>query len=192
LKPIHLNLAARPFKDYRPLYAVVVVTSLIIAFLMLNNIDAYYRYVRETESTRAEIARIQKQIENEREAAQAAQTHIKGMDLTTLGNQTRFINAQLAERAFSWSELLDRLEDVVPRDVRIVSITPSFTESGIVRLTMACEAKTSAGMVNTLDRFQRHPQFSEAFPGTQTNTGTGSSFSLTVDYRPSVTRVVPQ
>ena len=190
MKPIHLNLAARPFRDYRPLYAVVVVASLLVAFLMLNNIDTYYRYVRETESTRGEIARIETQIQQERRNAQAAQSQIKAMDLTTLGSQTRFINTQLAERAFSWSELLDRLEDVVPRDVRITSITPSFVENGIVRLAMQCEAKSSAGMVNTLDRFQRSPDFADAFPTTQSNTPAGSSFNLTVDYKPSLARIV--
>jgi Tfp pilus assembly protein PilN len=190
LKPIHLNLAARPFRNYRPLYAVVVAASLVIAFLMLNNIDTYYRYVRETETTRNEIALIGTQSDQERRRATVAQNQIKAMDLVTLGNQTRFINAQLAERAFSWSELLDRLEDVIPRDVRINSITPSFAETGVVHLTMACESKSGSGMVNTLDRFQRHPSFADAFPASQTNTPTGSSFTLTVDYKPTVARVV--
>ena len=43
MKPIHLNLASRPYRDYRPVYAVVVLLSLATAFLMLNNIETYYR-----------------------------------------------------------------------------------------------------------------------------------------------------
>ena len=35
MKPIHLNLARRPYRDYRPVYAVVVLASLLAAFLML-------------------------------------------------------------------------------------------------------------------------------------------------------------
>ena len=31
VKPIHLNLASRPYRDYRPVYAVVVLMSLLIA-----------------------------------------------------------------------------------------------------------------------------------------------------------------
>lgn len=190
MKPIHLNLAARPFRDYRPLYAVVVAASIVIAFLMLNNIDTYYRYVRETQTTRTEIQTIQNQIGDERRRTDVAQNQIKAMDLVTLGNQTRFINAQLAERAFSWSELLDRLERIVPRDVRITSIAPSFGENGMVRLTMVCQAKTSSGMIETINRLQISPFFANPFPSSENKTEQGYTFSLTVDYRPSLPKVV--
>ena len=56
MKPIHLNLAARPYRDYRPVYAAVVVMSLLAAFLMLNNVETYYRYIHETKATRAKKA----------------------------------------------------------------------------------------------------------------------------------------
>lgn len=190
MKPIHLNLAARPFRDYRPLYAVVVAASIVIAFLMLNNIDAYYRYVRETETTRNEISRIEKQIEQERTRTQNAQTAIKSIDLQTLGGQTRFINERLAERAFSWSELLDRLETVIPPNVRIISISPGFEPSGFVRLNLSCESKTADGMVQTIARFQQNLAFSRPFPSAHTRTPAGYTFGLTVQYRPSIARVI--
>lgn len=185
-----MNLAARPYRDYRPLYAVIVVASLVIAFLMLNNIDTYYRYVRETETTRQEIATIEAQTAQERRRADVAATQIEAIDLEHLAAQTRFINAQLAERAFSWSELLDRLEEVMPRDVRITSIAPSFNEDGLVTLRLACEAKTADGMVVTMDRFQASPHFANPFPASDTVTPRGYRFDLTVQYRPSIPRVV--
>ncbi|MGZ8868945.1 MAG: hypothetical protein ACXW2P_11420, partial [Thermoanaerobaculia bacterium] len=88
MKTIHLNLAARPFRDYRPLYAVVVAASLLIAFLMLNNIDTYYRYTRETRTTRQEIASLESRIQAEHQKSQAAAALIKTMDLETLSDQT--------------------------------------------------------------------------------------------------------
>jgi hypothetical protein len=192
LKPLHANLAATPYRDYRPLYAVVVVVSVLIAFLMLNNIDTYYRYVRETRSTRDQIARIENQVQSERRRADMASAQTKGMDLVTLGKQTKFINAQLAERAFSWSELLDRLEDVMPNDVRITSIAPTFTETGIVRLNLQCEAKTDTGMVNTITRFQRNTHFANPFPTSEVSSASTGTwrFGLGVDYKPSIPRVV--
>jgi hypothetical protein len=189
LKTIHLNLAARPFRDYRPLYAVVVAASLLIAFLMLNNIDTYYRYTRETRTTRQEIASLESQIQAEHEKSQAAAGVIKTMDLETLGDQTRFVNAKLAERAFSWSELLERLEVVLPRDVRLTSIAPSFGDDGMVTLGVVAEAKTPDGMVMTIDRLNGSPHFANAFPGSDTSTETGHRFNLTVDYKPSIPRV---
>ena len=185
-----MNLAARPYRDYRPLYAVIVVLSLVIAFLMLNNIDTYYRYVRETETTRQEIATIESRIKQEQSRAEAARGQIAAIDLDRLAMQTRFINAQLAERAFSWSELLDRLEQVMPRDVRITAIAPSFSDEGLVTLRLSCEAKTPDGMVATMERFQASSHFINPFPSSDQVTAGGYRFELSVEYRPSIPRVV--
>ena len=190
MKPIHLNLAARPYRDYRPLYAVVVVASLLIAFLMLNNIDTYYRYVRETETTRQEIAATEAEIEQERRRAEMAMNQVRSFDLETLGRQTRFINAQLAERAFSWSELLDRLEEVLPPNVRITSIAPGFSETGIVTLQLSCTAKTQDGMLTLMDRFNASPYFVNPFPASEQSSPDGYRFNMSVDYKPSIPRVV--
>ena len=106
----------RPYRDYRPVYAVVVVTSLLIAFLMLNNIETYYRYVSETrEHTDEDRSRSNPRREQEQRPRRGSTTSCARSTSAALRQQTTFINAQLAERAFSWSELLDRLERVLPR-----------------------------------------------------------------------------
>lgn len=191
MKPIHLNLASRPYRDYRPLYAVVVVASLVIAFLMLNNIDTYYRYVRETRTTRNDIATLEAQIAQERRRADVSANQMRGIDLPRLSRQTQFVNAQLAERAFSWSELLDRLEGVVPGDVRILSVSPSFLDNGLVNLALTGEAKQADGMIVFLNRLQRSSHFANAFPESETRKeGSGFGFTLNADYRPSIPRAV--
>ena len=190
MKPLHLNLASSPYRDYRPVYAVVVVTSLIVAFMMLNNFDTWYRYQRDTKTTRTDIEKYENQIEQERRRAEVANRQLKTIDLNALGKQTKFVNAQLAERAFSWSELLDRLEATMPNDVRIISISPTFSPDGQVHLNLTCEAKSTDGMVTTINRFQMNPSFAGPFPTNEENTGSGFRFGLGVDYKPSVARLV--
>jgi Tfp pilus assembly protein PilN len=192
VKTIHLNLAARPYRDHRPLYAVVVVTSLLIAFLMLNNVDTYYRYVRDTRKTREEIARIEAQTEQERRRTDAANNQVKTIDLVALSKETKFINTQLAERAFSWSELLDRLEGVLPNSIRVTSISPSFADNGLVHLGLMCEGKSADSMLTTISRMQKDPHFANAFPTSQDNTGTVYRFGIGVDFKPTMARAVPQ
>ena len=185
MKPLHLNLASRPYRDYRPVYAVVVVMSLIAAFLMLNNVETYYRYTRETHSTRTKIASIEAQTTQEREREATAQQRIKRLDLGRLGAQTKFVNAKLAERAFSWSMLLDELESVLADDVRLVSVTPVFQKDGKIKLDLEFVSKTADGMIRTLNRMNADPQFRNPFPSVQTQIeGGGYSFTLTSEYVP--------
>ena len=185
MKPIHLNLAARPYRDYRPVYAVVVLLSLLTAFLMLNNIETYYRYVHETQATRAEIARVEEQARLEKQKQESARSRLQGLDLSHLDDQTRFINAKLAERAFSWSRLLDELESILADDVRLLSVTPVFDEtSGVIRLDLSFQAKSGDGMITTINRMNLDPQFSDAFPSSETQDENGYQFILSAKYRP--------
>jgi hypothetical protein len=190
VKPLHLNLASRPYRDYRPLYAVVVGLSLLIAFLALKNIETYYEYTRETKNTRARIAKLEDDAAQEQRRAQIVASQIARIDVAALRTQTSFVNAKLAERTFSWSELLDRLEDVTADDVRITSITPRFDTAGNVRLVLQCDAKSSDGMIEMLNRFNANPQFADPFPDGEAADENGYSFSISVQYRPTIARVV--
>ncbi|MGZ7040248.1 MAG: hypothetical protein ACXVH7_00525 [Thermoanaerobaculia bacterium] len=191
MKPLHLNLATNPYRDYRPVYAVVVAASLVIALLMLNNIETYYRYVSETRNTRSKTTQLESEAAKQQRMAQAIDDKLRTINSAALDRQTRFINAQLAERAFSWSELLDRLERVIPNDVRITSIQPTFNPTGLVHLELACDAKTTDGMVETITRFNRASQFSNPFPHNEQQLEKGGyQFGLAVEYRPSIARVV--
>lgn len=186
MKPLHLNLAARPYRDYRPVYATVVVLSLLTAFLMLNNVETYYRYVRETKTTRAKIAELEQQVNKEREEEQRARQRLQSLDLTRLDQQTKFINTKLAERAFSWSQLLDELESVLADDVRLTNISPRIRTDGVVDLSLTFQAKSNDGMITTINRMNADPQFEDAFPGTESQIeGGGYIFVLKVLYLPS-------
>lgn len=182
MKPIHLNLAARPYRDYRPVYAVVVLMSLLTAFLMLNNIDTYYRYIHETQSTRARIAEREAQTAQERSREAQSKRRLAQLDLGHLDDQTRFINAQLAERAFSWSVLLDELESILGADVRLVSVAPTFNPDGTIKLGLLFDTKSANGLIETMNRMHAHPKFQNPFPSNETMAPGGYSFNLEVEY----------
>jgi hypothetical protein len=185
VKPIHLNLAARPYRDYRPVYGVVVLMSLVTAFLMLNNIETWYRYKHDTRSTSGKIDTIDAKIRDERQKQELAQRRLRNLDLVTLDAQTRFINAKLAERAFSWSTLLDELESVIPQDVRLITVAPTFNPDGSIQLALDFEAKGPNGMVMTINRINADPQFANPFPDQETIIEGGLyRFNLRVQYLP--------
>jgi hypothetical protein len=185
VKPIHLNLASRPYRDYRPVYAAVVLMSLLTAFLMLNNVDTYYRYIHETKSTRAKIVQRETQTQQERERAEVVKRQLGRLDLVLLDDQTQFINSKLAERAFSWSALLDELETVLSNDVRLISVTPTF-HSGGIQLGLQFEAKTSTGLIDTMNRMHKDANFANPFPSSETMVeGGGYIFGMNVEYRPT-------
>ena len=185
MKPIHLNLASRPYEDKRLFITTVVGISIVVAALLFSNIDTYLRYRVQTETTRTKIQEVDAQAEQERRRTEVLKQQLSRIDVTALAKQTNFINQQLAQRAFSWSELLDRLEGVLADDVRLTSVAPSFRDDGTVFLSLNLEAKSADGLVNMLHRFGRDPHFANAFPRSDTQTPSGSyMISLSVDFKP--------
>lgn len=186
MRPLHLNLAARPYRDYRPVWATVAAMALATLLLFINNVQTAYDYFVTTEATRGEIAELRTEAERERRKAQAAETAMRNVDVASLNLQTAYINAQIAERAFSWSELLDHLEAVVPKNVRLVSLDPTVTVTGQTRLRLNCVAKSSQGLVEILNNMLRYPHFSRPFPQSETALPSGlHQFQLSVDYMPA-------
>jgi hypothetical protein len=190
VKPIHLNLASRPYEDKRLFVTTVVGVSIIIAALLFVNVDTYLRYRAKTESTRGQVAALDAQAEQERRRTDVLKHQLSRIDTASLAKQTAFINAQLAERAFSWSELLDKLEGVLADDVRLNSIAPSFRPDGSVFLSLSIDAKSADGLVDMLKRFNRDPQFANPFPTSETMDPGNNVYHiiLSVEFKPVTLR----
>lgn len=191
MKPIHLNLAARPYRDYTPVNLVAAAMFVLMLVLAWFNIDTYIRYNVDTKNTRAKIAQLEAQQRREKELEASARTRLASIDVKYLDDQTRFINAKLAERAFSWSALLDELESVLADDVRLISVSPSFDKDGTIRLGLQFQSRSNDGMITTINRMHRDPQFLNPFPSSETMLEGGVySFDLSVGYRPAASPIV--
>jgi type IV pilus assembly protein PilN len=192
VKTLHLNLASKPFRDYRPVWAVAAALAVLSGILLINNAQTAYRYFVNTKTTRSEIDRLHSESDGEARRARQLQNDIQRFDKIALNTQTTFINAQIAERAFSWSALLDQLERIVPHDVRLVTLNPSITPEGNTHLTMVCRAKSSNGTVEMIRRLQGDPHFERTLPLSETTLAMGlHEFRIETDYRPEPRVVIP-
>src|SRR5688500_6487056 len=102
MRALHLNLASRPFRDYRPVWLVAAALAILSVLMLIDNVRTGYRYFANTEAKRTEIDRLQKLTDEEVRQARNIQEEMRGFDRMSLNMQTRFINGQIAERAFSW------------------------------------------------------------------------------------------
>ena len=64
--------------------------------------------------------------------AKQLEAELEKIDLTTLQPQAEFANDVLAQRNFSWTRLFNALETVLPWDVRLATVQPNFTSSGVL------------------------------------------------------------
>jgi Tfp pilus assembly protein PilN len=188
VKPLHLNLASRPYRDNRIYVGVIMAGWTLVAALAYMNFDTYLRYRSETGTTRAKIALLEAQATEEERRTSATNDRVKRIDLVKLTNETKFVNTQLAEHAFSWSELLDRLEVVLPEDVRVRGLAPNFEKNGRVHLNLQLESKNQNAILDTLNALTKDTRFTQAFPTSDVTTNGVYTFSVSVDYKPTIMR----
>ncbi len=190
MRALHPNLATHPYRDYRPVWAVAAALLLLTAALLAYNAQTAWRYFASTQETRAEIETLEREIANERERAAAARQAVARFDTATLQARSLFVNERIAERAFSWSALLDDLERVLPKDVRLTRLSPQPASSGGYAISMDCVAKSEDGMVDLIRNFFASPRFARPTPTAESVSAEGRySFSLRVEYRPGTPEV---
>jgi Tfp pilus assembly protein PilN len=185
LKALHLNLASRPYHDRRPMTVTLLVLGALTALLTFNNVQTAYEYFANTETTRERIAVLESELNREQQALAASERQLAAVDVRRLNTQIAFINDQIAERAFSWSRMLDHLEAVLPRDVRVTRLSPSADKDGNFTLRLVCAARNERGLINLLDRLTADPHFTRAYPQIEAELEGGlQQFTLQVDYHP--------
>jgi type IV pilus assembly protein PilN len=168
----------------------MVATALILITLLLlvNNAQTAIAYFSNTEETRNEIAKIEKETEAETRREQAVRARIARVNQKALNNQVAFINTQIEERAFSWSALLDDLEQVMPADVRLMSLNPSVSRDGEITLALVCASKQSDGLVRLINNLFANPNFDRPTPQQEATEEGLHRFAVSVSYDPAGAR----
>lgn len=187
-----LDFARRPFLDERPVWAVVTVALLAGALLLTANIRLYAAFRRDVAHVLAEIEELRLRSDVAAKASGEARGVLQSYKLSSLAVESESLLRLVAERRFSWTGLLARLERTVPPDVRLARLTPHFDTAAEVKLDIGLVGRSPESVVKTIAALSADPTFhdvelkSEAGP--ERGTPEGYSFDLAVVFVPEVRR----
>jgi Tfp pilus assembly protein PilN len=194
----NLNLARRPFYNSRPIIRLAVFLWIVGGLLLVINAQRYYSFFTGSEDRADELQTLEARVDEHEERIDDLQDRLRDYRIASQNAQVTFLNQKIAARTFGWSELFDRLEDVLPNDVRISSLTPRRPdnksnrrtrgrriEDGQVRLALRGVAKTFEAELDLLDRLFKHPSFERPrLARDQRNKENQSEFDIAVFYSP--------
>jgi Tfp pilus assembly protein PilN len=200
-----LNLARRPFLNSRPVVRVALLLWLLGLGLLLVNLWQFLGYRGRSADKREQIARSEAEIELQRAALARLQKTLDGFDLETQNQKVDFLNKQIAERTFSWSQLLDRIAERLPNDVRLNRLAPltgekaerqlqrsggtaarrSTKASDLVPLLITGESRNDEALLSFVDSLFK-PPFTDANLAREEREEDGKTlkFEISVQYRP--------
>lgn len=185
------NFSRRPFLDDRPAYAAAALLLLAGAVLLVVNVRLFARYRRGVADVRSEIAALETRQRAADAKAAAAKAALSSYQLSALAEESRELSRLAAERRFSWTTLLARLEKTLPGDVGVVRLQPAFDKEGVVVLDLQLIARGREVVVPTIAALSKDPAFTNVELRSESSQEGGPdpfSFQLTSHYEPGTGR----
>jgi Tfp pilus assembly protein PilN len=156
---VNVNLATQKFEVIRLFLrrATIAIGIAAAAFLVLL-LFAIWNFKTTSESGK-EIKQLEKQIaqlRQERAVAEAIENRPDNRDVT---EQKNFWNRQIASRAFSWTQLFNDLQRIMPKRAYLVSVAPELTPDNKVKLKLTIKGERHDDALE----LQKHMESSERF-----------------------------
>ena len=189
---VRWNFARRPFRDERPIFGLTAMLLLGGALFFAANLSLYWKFSRQVEGTRSQIALLEERRAKTERAAGEARAALGNYKLSSMAEESAALQRIVRERRFSWLALLGRLERTLPSDVRLVRLAPRFDSAESVSLDMAVVGKSADSVVGTLAALAKDRAFhdielrSESSP--ETGVPEGYAFQIAMRYEPEVPR----
>jgi hypothetical protein len=188
----HWNFARRPFHDDRPVYVASALLFLFGAVLLVANLRVFTEYRREVADTRADIAALEDRQKRADRKASEATAALSAYKVSALAEESRGLARLVAERRFSWTTLLARLERTLPSEVGLSHLQPRFGKDGEVWLQMQLYARQREAIVKTITALSKDSVFGDVVLRTETVAEPGApdpfQFLLESRYEPELRR----
>jgi Tfp pilus assembly protein PilN len=123
---LDLNLATRPFRNNTLPWTGLVLGVLLLGAMTYWNVTTYLGYSERHREMSAELGTYDDQMDDLRNREIRADQGRRAHDVASLRIQADKANDVIGLKAFSWTRLFNRMEQVLPYEVRMSSIRPMF------------------------------------------------------------------
>jgi Tfp pilus assembly protein PilN len=191
---LEINLASQPYEDARQFWtrwgtavgAVGVLTLFLVTMTVTGWIHARRDHQEMTER-RAAIA------DRDRVRAEA-EAFLSRPENRTTRDTSQFLNELIERKAFSWTQVLESLERVMPPRVHLVGINPELDEDNQVSLKMAVAGDSRDRALELARHMEESHRFGQttivsehSFP--QATNGDTEAFDIVAQYIPDLSPV---
>ncbi len=156
---LNINLASQKYEDVRRFYvrwgtAIALTAALAVLLIFL----AWKNYSDSSDSN-ARIRKLEQSIgklERQRSEAEAISNRPENHDVTA---QKNFWNKQIARRSFSWTQLFNDFQRIMPARAYVSAVHPELTPDNRLKLTLEILADKHDNALELVQRMEKSPRF---------------------------------
>lgn len=123
---LDLNLASRPFRNNTLLWVGFGLGLAAVLALTVWNVRTYRGIQSDLAQLRGDMEAYDGRMQDLRERNRRAKNGIENHDLDLLQVQAMKANSVIELKAFSWTTLFNRLEEILPYNVKMQRVRPMF------------------------------------------------------------------
>ena len=161
---IRTNLSTRQFYNERAVHIWMLAVAVAVAAATVFNVSRVLRYSRSDTELASQASRDEARAADLRQQAARLRATVDPKQVEFASTEARQANDLIDRRTFSWTELLNRFEETLPDDVRIVSIRPRLDPKTGIVLLLSIVARS----VEDIEKFMDNLETTGAFAGTLT------------------------
>lgn len=143
---LRTNLSTRPFYNVRAVAAALSALAFLVLAVTAFNVVQVVRLSGLERALGDHVSIAEAEAERLRADAARLRADIDPAELEAVAAATSEANGIIDRRTFSWSELLDRLEAILPPDVRISRVQPREPRGGGFEVVVDAQARTYADL----------------------------------------------
>ena len=143
---LDINLASQPYEDARQFWirwgsAVALISILTLALIAQTALS--WIYAHKDQETIAKYRALITERDRERTSAEAV---LNKPENRTTRDRSRFLNELIERKAFSWTQVFQDLERIMPARLHVVSMHPELDDENQlqIKLTVAGESRDRA------------------------------------------------
>ena len=157
---IPINLAAEPFRKDRAMLAASAAVGIVMTGTLAMLIFLAVNERGQVRDTLEEISRLEEQLRVVTAEQNKLEAVLRRPENAEVLDRSVFINTLLRRKGISWTRLFGDLEQVMPHNVRLVSIRlPQINAQNEVVLDMVVGAQNAEPVVELLKRLEQSPLF---------------------------------
>lgn len=160
---IKINLSSRPFYNRLFIYSLyVVLISTTVVFSLYNGIYLG-EYLIKSNALKKIIDRQKVKLQMADSTITSVFQLIKQMRLKEQDREIGFANSLISQRTFSWSNMLNNFERLLPAQVMMFSISPQM-QKGNIKIEIAVASYYYDEILSFINNLEEAPDFSAVYP----------------------------
>jgi Tfp pilus assembly protein PilN len=185
---LDINLASQPYEDAREFWmrwgTAVGAVGLLTLVLLTLDITGWLNARRD----RATIAQKRAMIADRDRVRANAEEFLNRQENRNTRDMSQFLNELIERKSFSWTQVLENLEKVMPPRVHLISINPELDEDNQLGLKMTVAGDSRDRAIELARRMEESRRFSQTNIVTersqQSTSGDTEQFDIIAVYIP--------